>query len=82
MCRWCACLWQVALERYQKSKGAKGERLVSGSDDFTMILWETGNDPSQEVVLKARVTGHQQASTYSDTHPQDQSDKAPVDDCL
>jgi len=58
-------MWQAALERYHKCKGAKGERLVSGSDDFTMILWETGDEPLQEVVLKARVTGHQQVSGYS-----------------
>lgn len=30
---------QYAIERYEKVKDAEGERLVSGSDDFTMIMW-------------------------------------------
>jgi hypothetical protein len=28
-----------AIERYEKVKDVKGERLVSGSDDFTLIMW-------------------------------------------
>ena len=28
-----------ALERYKKSLDARGEILVSGSDDFTMYMW-------------------------------------------
>ncbi|KAM1431279.1 hypothetical protein ACFX2I_047249 [Malus domestica] len=31
---------KAALERYNKMKGNAPERLVSGSDDFTMFLWE------------------------------------------
>ncbi|PWA50794.1 G-protein beta WD-40 repeat-containing protein [Artemisia annua] len=31
---------EAALERYNKMKGNALERLVSGSDDFTMFLWE------------------------------------------
>nr|GEX56894.1 notchless protein homolog [Tanacetum cinerariifolium] len=31
---------EAALERYNKMKGNAPERLVSGSDDFTMFLWE------------------------------------------
>lgn len=36
-----------ALERYNKARDAKGEILVSGSDDNTMIMWQprTGNKP-------------------------------------
>ena len=36
-----------ALERYQKIKDPKGEKLVSGSDDNTMMMWEpkTQNKP-------------------------------------
>ncbi|RUS16500.1 WD40-repeat-containing domain protein [Endogone sp. FLAS-F59071] len=30
----------IALERYKAAKGNKPERLVSGSDDFTMFFWE------------------------------------------
>lgn len=28
-----------AIERYEKIKDPNGERLVSGSDDNTMIMW-------------------------------------------
>lgn len=31
---------QYALERYKKAKDPKGEKLVSGSDDNTMIMWQ------------------------------------------
>ncbi|KCV67520.1 hypothetical protein H696_06039 [Fonticula alba] len=45
----------VALKRYQEVRGA-GERMISGSDDFTLFLW----DPSRERKPIARLTGHQQ----------------------
>lgn len=41
-------------------KGNAPERLVSGSDDFTMILWE----PAISKHPKARLTGHQQVSAF------------------
>ncbi|CAG8576755.1 20351_t:CDS:10 [Cetraspora pellucida] len=44
-----------ALERYKTATGNKSERLVSGSDDFTMFLWE----PSESKKAIARLTGHQ-----------------------
>lgn len=47
-----------ALERYNQTKGDSPERLVSGSDDFTMFLWE----PSVSKQPKKRLTGHQQVS--------------------
>ncbi|KAK7846318.1 notchless protein like protein [Quercus suber] len=47
---------KVALERYNKMKGNAPERLVSGSDDFTMFLWE----PFVSKHPKTRMTGHQQ----------------------
>ncbi|CAN6697008.1 unnamed protein product [Malus baccata var. baccata] len=47
---------QAALERYNKMKGDSPERLVSGSDDFTMFLWE----PFLKKQPKTRMTGHQQ----------------------
>jgi len=28
-----------AIERYEKALDARGEILVSGSDDFTMHMW-------------------------------------------
>ncbi|CDY50395.1 BnaC09g28860D [Brassica napus] len=43
-------------ERYNQAKGDSPERLVSGSDDFTMFLWE----PSVSKQSKKRLTGHQQ----------------------
>lgn len=51
---------QAALERYNKMKGNAPERLVSGSDDFTMLLWE----PAISKHPKARLTGHQQVSAF------------------
>ena len=50
-----------ALERYKKlkdsmsSNGDKFEKLVSGSDDFTLMLW----DPLQSNKPINRLTGHQ-----------------------
>lgn len=31
---------RYAVERYEKVKDPQGERLVSGSDDLTMFLWQ------------------------------------------
>ncbi|PIO57630.1 WD domain, G-beta repeat protein, partial [Teladorsagia circumcincta] len=48
---------KVALRRYEDAiKVCGGERLVSGSDDFTMFLW----NPSESKSAVARLTGHQQ----------------------
>ncbi|KAL8153128.1 hypothetical protein V2J09_010888 [Rumex salicifolius] len=47
---------EAALARYNKMKGSAPERLVSGSDDFTMFLWE----PAVSKHPKTRMTGHQQ----------------------
>lgn len=48
-------LRQRALQRYIDAKGSKSERLVSGSDDFTLFLWE----PEESKKPLARMTGHQ-----------------------
>eukprot|EP01125_Pyxidicula_operculata_P011577 TRINITY_DN3793_c0_g1_i1.p1 TRINITY_DN3793_c0_g1~~TRINITY_DN3793_c0_g1_i1.p1 ORF type:complete len:465 (+),score=81.33 TRINITY_DN3793_c0_g1_i1:61-1395(+) len=45
---------QYALERYNKVKGPKSERLVSGSDDNTCYLWE----PATNKLPIVRMTGH------------------------
>lgn len=45
-----------ALKRYEKVKGTENERLVSGSDDFTLFMW----DPKITNKPKTRMTGHQQ----------------------
>ncbi|XP_013789989.1 notchless protein homolog 1-like [Limulus polyphemus] len=49
-------LQEKALERFHSTKGGEPERLVSGSDDFTLFLWlpETDKKPI------TRMTGHQQ----------------------
>lgn len=48
----------VSRSRYEAAKGSGevGERLVTGSDDFTLCLWEPGK--SKKPV--SRMTGHQQ----------------------
>lgn len=48
------------MERYNKIKGNAPERLVSGSDDFTMFLWE----PAVSKQPKTRMTGHQQVQFF------------------
>lgn len=49
-------LKQRALNRYKAAKESQPERLVSGSDDFTLFLWE----PEKSKNSIARMTGHQQ----------------------
>lgn len=56
---------KAAKERYEKIKMKSGrsvERMVSGSDDFTLILWEdiSKGEANARVTPKARMTGHQQ----------------------
>ena len=45
-----------ALRRYNEAKGNKPEKLISGSDDFTLFIWE----PAVNKKPIARMTGHQQ----------------------
>lgn len=48
---------EYALLRYNQAKGENGhERLVSGSDDYTLFMWE----PFKAKKPIARMTGHQQ----------------------
>ncbi|RYH11047.1 hypothetical protein EON65_39055 [archaeon] len=50
---------QVALKRYQTlvgGEGGQGERLVSGSDDFTLFMWQ----PTENKTPLIRMIGHQQ----------------------
>lgn len=54
----------VAKERYHKALAGKGERLVSGSDDCTLFLWEP---PKAKPV--ARMTGHQQPVNHVQFSP-------------
>ncbi|XP_062887094.1 notchless protein homolog 1 [Mobula hypostoma] len=44
-----------ALQRYEQTRGQGHERLVSGSDDFTLFLWK----PAEDKKPLARMTGHQ-----------------------
>lgn len=45
-----------ACDRYTEATGGQPERMVSGSDDFTMFLW----CPSTSKQPIARMTGHVQ----------------------
>jgi hypothetical protein len=47
---------QAALERYRAALGGREERLATGSDDFTLYLWEPGASKTP----LARMTGHMQ----------------------
>uniref|UniRef100_A0A673A9Y8 Notchless protein homolog 1 n=1 Tax=Sphaeramia orbicularis TaxID=375764 RepID=A0A673A9Y8_9TELE len=47
-------LKEKALQRYHKVRGSAPERLVSGSDDFTLFLW----NPAEDKKPLARMTGH------------------------
>lgn len=47
---------QAALERYQAALGGREERLATGSDDYTLYLWEPGASKTP----LARMTGHMQ----------------------
>lgn len=49
-------LAQIAQERYDKVRNGSEDILVSGSDDFTMFLWQ----PESKKTPIARLTGHQQ----------------------
>uniref|UniRef100_A0A4W2I8I4 Notchless protein homolog 1 n=1 Tax=Bos indicus x Bos taurus TaxID=30522 RepID=A0A4W2I8I4_BOBOX len=48
-------LKERALSRYNLVRGRGPERLVSGSDDFTLFLWS----PAEDKKPLARMTGHQ-----------------------
>ncbi|XP_044731051.1 notchless protein homolog 1 [Chrysoperla carnea] len=47
---------EIALKRYKDACPDGQERLVSGSDDFTLFLWH----PEKQKTPIARLTGHQQ----------------------
>uniref|UniRef100_A0A914LM84 NLE domain-containing protein n=1 Tax=Meloidogyne incognita TaxID=6306 RepID=A0A914LM84_MELIC len=47
---------KIAKKQYEKMLNCQPERLVSGSDDFTLFLWE----PAIKKQPIARLTGHQQ----------------------
>lgn len=49
-------LAKLAKERYDAAKGEGPERLVTGSDDFTLYLW----NPETDKKPLTRMTGHQQ----------------------
>ncbi|KAJ2773532.1 ribosome assembly [Coemansia nantahalensis] len=54
-----------AQERYAAATGKGTERLVSGSDDFTMHLW----DPATSTKPIARMTGHQKVVNHVSFSP-------------
>ncbi|XP_039266898.2 notchless protein homolog 1-like [Styela clava] len=50
-----ATLQKRANERYQNVTNSLQERMVSGSDDFTLCMWK----PAEEKKCLTRMTGHQ-----------------------
>eukprot|EP01084_Bolivina_argentea_P289076 496293_1 len=56
---------KIALERYLSAKAGQPERLVSGSDDFTLFIW----NPETEKRPIARLTGHQQPVNHISFSP-------------
>ena len=52
--------YQAAVEKYQEFAKQGSERLVSGSDDFTLFLWH----PKESKHPVKRLTGHQQAVNH------------------
>mmetsp|Transcript_94093 Transcript_94093/g.271972 ORF Transcript_94093/g.271972 Transcript_94093/m.271972 type:complete len:538 (+) Transcript_94093:25-1638(+) len=52
--------YQAAVEKYKKFAEQGPERLVSGSDDYTLFLWHPADDKHP---IK-RLTGHQQAVNH------------------
>ena len=55
---------ELVTSRYKAALGGRPERLASGSDDFTMFLWE----PSTSDKPLARMTGHLQLINHVRTH--------------
>ncbi|KAJ1656702.1 ribosome assembly, partial [Coemansia sp. RSA 25] len=55
----------MALKRYNEAKGKGPERLVSGSDDFTMFLW----DPLNSSKPIERLVGHQKVVNHVSFSP-------------
>lgn len=53
-------MYQAAVEKYKTFKQNEPERLVSGSDDFTLFLWH----PKESKHPIKRLTGHQQAVNH------------------
>ncbi|CAM9810830.1 unnamed protein product [Chrysoparadoxa australica] len=51
---------EAAQARYDEARSGKPEALVSGSDDFTLFLW----NPAEDKKPIARLTGHQQAVNH------------------
>uniref|UniRef100_A0A1J3D1T6 Notchless protein-like protein n=1 Tax=Noccaea caerulescens TaxID=107243 RepID=A0A1J3D1T6_NOCCA len=59
---------KAALKRYDQAKGKCGERLVSGSDDMRMILWEQSVSDQP----KMHLFGHQKLVNHVSFSPNGQ----------
>eukprot|EP01082_Thalassiosira_pseudonana_P012165 g10920.t1 g10920 contig45:58034-59839(-) len=57
---WREAAYQTSLSKYKAFKGSEPERLISGSDDFTLLLWH----PTESKKPLKRLTGHQQAVNH------------------
>lgn len=58
---WRDAAYQASIAKYKAFKGSgEPERLISGSDDFTLLLWH----PTENKRPVKRLTGHQQAVNH------------------
>ncbi|KAL3791586.1 hypothetical protein ACHAW5_009970 [Stephanodiscus triporus] len=58
---WREAAYRASVSKYASFKGAgEPERLLSGSDDFTLMLWH----PAEDKRPVKRLTGHQQAVNH------------------
>lgn len=58
---WREAAYQASVQKYKAFKGGgEPERLISGSDDFTLMLWH----PTDNKRPIKRMTGHQQAVNH------------------
>lgn len=53
---------RARYEMVKRKSGSSVERMVSGSDDFTLLLWEdiSAGEEGKKPTPKTRMTGHQQ----------------------
>jgi len=52
--------FRTAVDKYNTFKAGEPERLVSGSDDYTLFIWR----PCESKHPVKRLTGHQQAVNH------------------
>eukprot|EP00825_Cyclidium_porcatum_P017314 TRINITY_DN2005_c0_g1_i1.p1 TRINITY_DN2005_c0_g1~~TRINITY_DN2005_c0_g1_i1.p1 ORF type:complete len:398 (+),score=64.50 TRINITY_DN2005_c0_g1_i1:334-1527(+) len=56
---------QKALERYNKLKGKGNERVVSASDDNTLMLWDPVSSKKTNIQINRSPAAHQSCAVFS-----------------